>query len=144
MIPVLSRAQMRGFDAYAIQTCGVPSLLLMENAGRGATDVLVRELLGGEVADARVVVVCGTGNNGGDGLVVARQLLARGAEPVVYLLGDPSHVSPDARANLDAWRGLEGQVREIGPGGLRRLWSPSWQRPTPSWMRSSARDWTAR
>ena len=47
MKPVLSRAQMRAFDAHAITQCSVPGLLLMENAGRGATDVLVRELLDG-------------------------------------------------------------------------------------------------
>ncbi|MBV9945228.1 MAG: bifunctional ADP-dependent NAD(P)H-hydrate dehydratase/NAD(P)H-hydrate epimerase, partial [Myxococcales bacterium] len=81
MIPVLSRAQMRAFDAHAIETAHVPSLVLMENAGRGATDVLVRELLGGATPAARVVVVCGTGNNGGDGLVIARHLLVRGARP---------------------------------------------------------------
>ncbi len=47
MVPVLSRAQMRAFDAHAIEQCRVPSLVLMENAGRGATDVLVLELLSG-------------------------------------------------------------------------------------------------
>jgi len=116
VIPVLSRAQIRAFDAYAIQKCRVPSLLLMENAGRGATDVLVRELLGGDPDGARVVVVCGTGNNGGDGLVVARHLLARGADPAVVLLGDATRLSPDARANLDVWRGLGGEAHEIAPG----------------------------
>ena len=100
MLPVLSRAQMRAFDAHAIGPCGVPGVVLMENAGRGATDVLVRELLDGDAAGARVVVVCGTGNNGGDGLVIARHLLVRGAEPVVLLCGDPGRVSPDAKVNL--------------------------------------------
>jgi NAD(P)H-hydrate epimerase len=114
VIPVLSRAQMRAFDAYAIQTCAVPSLVLMENAGRGATEILVRELLGGDVQGAHILVVCGTGNNGGDGFVVARHLLGLGAEPVVYVLGDTARLTPDARANLDAWRGLDGPVRE-GP-----------------------------
>jgi len=114
--PVLSRAQMRAFDQHAIEVCKVPGLLLMENAGRGATDVLVRELLDGDAADADVVVVCGTGNNGGDGLVVARHLLVRRAHPAVFLVGDPAKLSPDARANLDAWRGLGGPVHEVPPG----------------------------
>jgi NAD(P)H-hydrate epimerase len=87
----------------------------MENAGRGATDVLVRELppagRGGPV-----VVVCGTGNNGGDGLVVARQLRVRGLRVVVALAGDAQRMSPDARANLDAWRGVGGDVTELRPG----------------------------
>jgi ADP-dependent NAD(P)H-hydrate dehydratase / NAD(P)H-hydrate epimerase len=114
--PVLSRAQMRAFDKHAIETCGVPSLVLMENAGRGATDVLVRELLEGDPEAAEVVVVCGTGNNGGDGFVIARHLRVRGANVEVYLVGDARKVSADARANLDAWRGLGGTVHELTLG----------------------------
>jgi NAD(P)H-hydrate epimerase len=116
MLPVLSRGQMRAFDAHAIERCHVPSLLLMENAGRGSSDVLVRELLGGRATGARVVVVCGTGNNGGDGLVIARHLALRGALPVAFLVGDSLRVSPDARANLDAWRGVGGDLRQVASG----------------------------
>src|ERR1700722_6677914 len=116
MTPVLSRAQMRAFDAHAITVCHVPSLVLMENAGRGATDVLVRELLDGDATGAHVVVVCGAGNNGGDGLVVARHLVVRGATAEAYLVGDARRLSPDAIANLEAWRGLGGVVHELGPG----------------------------
>ncbi|MGA3121264.1 MAG: NAD(P)H-hydrate dehydratase [Polyangiaceae bacterium] len=116
MLPVLSRAQVRDFDAHAISKCHVPSLLLMENAGAGAAEVLVREALSGSSRGARVVVVCGTGNNGGDGLVVARHLSVRGASPVVFLVGDILRVSPDAAANLAAWRGVGGDVRELAPG----------------------------
>jgi NAD(P)H-hydrate repair Nnr-like enzyme with NAD(P)H-hydrate epimerase domain len=65
MTPVLSRAQMRAFDAHAIDRCRVPSIVLMENAGRGATDVLQRELLRDRAGRAQVVIACGTGNNGG-------------------------------------------------------------------------------
>jgi ADP-dependent NAD(P)H-hydrate dehydratase / NAD(P)H-hydrate epimerase len=107
---------MRAFDRHAIEACAVPSIVLMENAGRGATDVLVRELLKGDATNARVVVVCGTGNNGGDGLVMARHLLARGARPTVFLCGDAGKTSPDARTNLDAWRGLGGAVQELPAG----------------------------
>jgi NAD(P)H-hydrate epimerase len=116
MTPVLSRAQMRAFDAHAIERCRVPSLVLMENAGRGATDVLVREMLAGDPVGARVVVVCGTGNNGGDGLVIARHLRLRGAEPVVFVAGETERVSADARVNLEAWRGIGGDVHELPPG----------------------------
>ncbi|HEY8089233.1 MAG TPA: NAD(P)H-hydrate epimerase, partial [Polyangiaceae bacterium] len=117
MIPVLSRAQMRAFDAHAMGPCGVPGVVLMENAGRGATDVLVRELLDGDPAGARVALVCGTGNNGGDGLVIARHLLVRGAQPAVFLCGDAARVSPDAKVNLDAWRALGGVVTEVPVDG---------------------------
>jgi NAD(P)H-hydrate epimerase len=108
---------MREFDARAIDRYRVPSLVLMENAGRGSTDVLVRELLPAKTAGARVVILCGTGNNGGDGLVIARHLRVRGAEAVVLLAGDPQRVSGDARANLDAWCGLGGELRTLGPDG---------------------------
>jgi hydroxyethylthiazole kinase-like uncharacterized protein yjeF len=113
---------MREFDACAIDRQRVPSVVLMENAGRGSTDVLVRELLSGKAAGARVVIVCGTGNNGGDGLVMARHLRVRGAHPVVLLAGDEQHVARDARANLDAWLGVEGDLRILTPeGGVAAL-----------------------
>ena len=108
---------MRAFDKHAIESCVVPGVVLMENAGRGATDVLVRELLDGDATGARVAIVCGAGNNGGDGLVIARHLVVRGAEPVVFLVGDSIRTSADARANLAAWRGLGGAVQELPEGG---------------------------
>jgi NAD(P)H-hydrate epimerase len=92
----------------------------MENAGAGAAHVLVRELLGGSARGARVAIVCGSGNNGGDGLVIARHLAVQGAQPIVFLSGDPQWLSPDAKANLDAWRGVGGQVRDAA-GSLAEL-----------------------
>src|SRR5271166_5713693 len=116
MTPVLSRAQMRAFDAHAIGRCRVPGAVLMENAGRGATEVLVSALLGGKCEGARVVVLCGMGNNGGDGLVIARRLAVGGAAPVVFLAGDAERSSGDARSNLDAWKGVGGELREVRAG----------------------------
>jgi len=115
MIPVLSRAQMRAFDRHAIETCHVPGVVLMENAGRGAADVACR-LLGSAVRGARVVVVCGSGNNGGDGFVVARHMWARGADVRVFLIGSPERVFGDARTNHDAFLDLGGQCTVITPG----------------------------
>jgi NAD(P)H-hydrate epimerase len=115
MIPVLSRAQVRALDALAIAR-KVPSLLLMENAGRGAADVIERELLGARASGRRVVVVCGAGNNGGDGFVVARRLLTRGASAEAWLAGDPSRLTADCRANHDAFAGVGGQIRHLPPG----------------------------
>lgn len=109
MIPVLSRAQMRAFDRHAIDHCHVPGVVLMENAGRGAADVASR-ILGNGVAGARVVVVCGAGNNGGDGFVVARHLWARGCDVRVFLASAPERVHGDARINHDAFLDLGGQV----------------------------------
>ena len=113
MIPVLSRAQMRAFDAHAIGACRDPSVVLMENAGRGAADAIEREFLDGCARGRRVVVVCGAGNNGGDGLVVARHLALRGADVETWLVGSSDRTKGDSRANLDALRGVGGVVREI-------------------------------
>src|SRR5258708_2569533 len=108
MIPVLSRAQMRAFDRYAIESCHVPGVVLMENAGRGAADVACK-LHGPAIRGARVVVVAGAGNNGGDGFVVARHLWARGADVRVFLVGATERVLGDARTNYDAFLDLGGQ-----------------------------------
>ena len=115
MIPVLSRAQMRAFDRHAIEACHVPGVVLMENAGRGAADVASR-LLGPSLAGARVVVVCGAGNNGGDGFVVARHLAARGAEVRVLLASPLERVLGDARINHDAFVDLGGHVAQVPQG----------------------------
>ena len=117
MIPVLSRAQMRAFDRHAIEHCHVPGVVLMENAGRGAADVACRILQsGGRVQGARVVVVCGAGNNGGDGFVVARHLWARGADVSVFLASAPERVHGDARINHDAFMDLGGHVTVLANG----------------------------
>lgn len=89
-----NRQQSREVDRRAIQQYGIPGLMLMENAGRGTTDVLCRLGIGGPV-----VVCCGKGNNGGDGFVVARHLEIRGFAAHVLLWADPAELSGDAAAN---------------------------------------------
>ena len=84
MTYVLTAEQMRAVDRAATADFGVPTLLLMENAGRGVADVVAREL-GGRVAGRRVRVVCGAGSNGGDGFVAARHLALAGADVRVLL-----------------------------------------------------------
>jgi NAD(P)H-hydrate epimerase len=121
VIPVLSRAQMRAFDAHAIELCKVPSLVLMENAGRGAADVIEREMLGGRAEGKRVAIVCGAGNNGGDGFVVGRHLHARGARVEAWLAGDLAKMTSDCRANHDAFAGLGGRVDVLVPSALDPL-----------------------
>lgn len=114
MKPVLSREQMRAYDKHAIEACQVPGLVLMENAGRGAADVL------GRIAPLRgtaIVVVCGAGNNGGDGFVVARHLLARGAATHVFLIGSSEQVTGEARINHDAYIDLGGRFTELPESG---------------------------
>jgi ADP-dependent NAD(P)H-hydrate dehydratase / NAD(P)H-hydrate epimerase len=113
MKPVLTRAQMRAFDRCAIDDCHVPGLVLMENAGRGAADVITALYA---PAGLRIVVVCGTGNNGGDGFVVARHMLGRGADVSVVLAGKSEGLRGDAATNHRAFTGLGGGVVELSPG----------------------------
>jgi NAD(P)H-hydrate epimerase len=104
MQPVLNRQQMRRYDALAISEGKIPGVVLMENAGRGAFEYL-RQLLASKPAqNRRVVIICGPGNNGGDGYVLARHLLARpdlGASVQVFILGERAQIRGDAAINLE-------------------------------------------
>jgi len=122
VIPVLSRAQMRAFDAHAIESGRTPGLVLMENAGRGAADVLEREMLGGVARGKRVAIVCGVGNNGGDGFVIARHLVVRGAMVRVLAVGDLERMAVDARVQFEAWIGQGGTVRTMSEGSSAAEW----------------------
>ena len=90
--------QMKAFDAAAAGRFGIPGSVLMENAGRGVADRITATV--GDVAGKRVTVICGKGNNGGDGFVAARHLLLRGAHVDVILLARPAAVTGDARLHL--------------------------------------------
>jgi NAD(P)H-hydrate epimerase len=94
--PLLEAPRMREVDRWAIEQRGIPSLDLMERAGEGVAQS-VEQL----VPDGPVTVVCGKGNNGGDGLVVARLLRHASRDVVVVCTGSPEELSPDARANLE-------------------------------------------
>lgn len=90
--------EMRRLDLAATEDCRIPALILMENAGRGTVDAMVAHF--GEMAGRVVAIVAGPGNNGGDGLVIARHLLQRGANPLIFLLVAPEQLKGDAAANL--------------------------------------------
>jgi len=107
--PSLSRQQLRQADRVAIEQWGVPGVVLMENAGRGATDAVER-LLGG-VSGRRVAVVAGGGNNGGDGFVVARHLPLRGAAVAVFLVAEAAKMTGDAAINFAILASLDIDVR---------------------------------
>ena len=95
---VLNTEQMREADRRTIEDIGIPSIVLMENAGRQA--VAAMEAAFDDLATSRVGVVCGRGNNGGDGFVIARTLVQRGVDAAVFLLGSVADVRGDARTNL--------------------------------------------
>jgi NAD(P)H-hydrate epimerase len=93
--PLPDAAQMRAIDAWAIETRGVPSLDLMERAGEGLARVIAEQVPAG-----RIAVVCGKGNNGGDGFVAARLLRQAGRDVDVLTIWDAQWLSEDARAQL--------------------------------------------
>jgi len=99
MMRLLTANQMRALDRATIEGGHVPGLELMERAGGGVARAMERRY--GPLLGLRVLVLCGTGNNGGDGCVAARHLRAQGAELHVGLLGDPRRVEGDARAQLE-------------------------------------------
>lgn len=100
-------AEMREIDRRAMDEYGVPGLILMENAGREVYAAAAAMLGGDDAVTGKVaVVLCGRGNNGGDGFVAARHLLLHGARVKVFLAGDPASVSGDARVNLEIWQRL--------------------------------------
>lgn len=113
--PVLSRAAVRALERRAIDEYGIPSLVLMENAGRACAQEALALLA--EAAGA-VLVLCGPGNNGGDGLVTARTLFNRGLEVRALFVGPRAKLaggSGDFQKNIELWRGL-GQTLDIVEG----------------------------
>ena len=89
----------------------MPGVVLMENAGRGAADVIERFL--GELGGKTVVVVAGRGNNGGDGFVIARHLTLRGLACAVFLVADPDTLSGDAAVNYAILPHVGVEVRRV-------------------------------
>jgi NAD(P)H-hydrate epimerase len=111
--PLYTAAQMRALDAWAIEQRGIPSLELMEKAGAGVAAAIA------ELEPTGVVrIVCGKGNNGGDGLVTARHLAERGIEAEALLLWEPDELSSDARENHARLMEVEGVARRVDGAAL--------------------------
>ncbi|GGE40397.1 NAD(P)H-hydrate dehydratase [Actibacterium pelagium] len=103
MAELLTSAQMRSIEQAAIESGEVTGLELMERAGKGVVEAIFEEWPELAEAPKRAVVLCGPGNNGGDGFVIARLLKERGWEVEVLLYGDAEKLPPDARTNYDRW-----------------------------------------
>ncbi|HEX9885261.1 MAG TPA: NAD(P)H-hydrate dehydratase [Longimicrobiales bacterium] len=103
---ITTTQEIADLDRRAVQEHGIPDQLLMENAGVAAFDVIHREQAasGSGIEGCDFVVLCGGGNNGGDGFVVARELLSTGARVRTFILGDPEAYGDSARANLEMLR----------------------------------------
>ena len=116
---VVTAAEMRRLDHLTIETHGVPSLKLMERAGQSVVDVILKRWT--HLAKRGVLVVAGKGNNGGDGLVIARLLHEREFPCEVACMARVEDLSPDAAANLERYRAVKGRFTEVPPGDLDNL-----------------------
>jgi NAD(P)H-hydrate repair Nnr-like enzyme with NAD(P)H-hydrate epimerase domain len=112
---ILDAEQMRAADAHAIGTLKIPSLVLMENAATRVAEILVKR----DVAPCTVAIACGKGNNGGDGLALARILNSHGWKPKVFLMAPAASLKADPAENWN--RAVRSGVRcfeNVTPEGL--------------------------
>ncbi|GEA18530.1 MAG: ADP-dependent NAD(P)H-hydrate dehydratase / NAD(P)H-hydrate epimerase [Moorella sp. (in: firmicutes)] len=117
---LVTAAEMGQLDRLASSEYLVPSIVLMENAGLRVVESIRRHFQD-RVKNRRVLIFCGKGNNGGDGLVVARHLLNQGAEVKVFLLARPEDLRGDARTNLEIYQKMGGRLYPIlGESHLQR------------------------
>ena len=119
MTELLTAAQMRAIEQAAIESGDVAGLELMERAGAGVVEAVFEEWPELGERNHRAVVLCGPGNNGGDGFVVARLLKDAGWEVEVFLYGDAAKLPPDALVNYQRWCRM-GAVRPACGGAARR------------------------
>ncbi len=112
---VMTRDEVRAFDAWAINTLGIPGVVLMENAGRSCAELIVDKLK--DVTEQKVCIFCGTGNNGGDGYVIARHLINRGVKVTVVVCGDRNKIKGDAKTNLDILEQVGASIERLNPAG---------------------------
>jgi NAD(P)H-hydrate epimerase len=106
---ILTAAEMREVDRLTTERYGIPSLTLMENAGKSVADFMAARFR--RLESRRIVVLCGKGNNGGDGFVVARHLADAGATPIVFLVAGEDEMRGDAATNRERWQKSGGEVR---------------------------------
>jgi hydroxyethylthiazole kinase-like uncharacterized protein yjeF len=110
---VMTREEVRAFDSWAINTLGIPGVVLMENAGRSCAELIADKLK--DVAEPKVCIFCGTGNNGGDGYVIARHLINSGIRVTVVVCGDRNKIKGDAKTNLDILERMGRPVELLNP-----------------------------
>jgi ADP-dependent NAD(P)H-hydrate dehydratase / NAD(P)H-hydrate epimerase len=111
---ILTADEMREVDRLTTKRYGVPSLTLMENAGKSVADFIASRFP--DFKRRPIVVLCGKGNNGGDGFVAARHLLKLAPNVQAYLMGDPREVKGDAATNLNRWKKAGGKLSVDRPG----------------------------
>lgn len=114
----LSREQARLIDRLSLERYHIPTIVLMENAARAAADlicdVLDHNCLG------QIIIICGPGNNGGDGLALARHMHNRGAEPAILLTSDPARYKGEALTNYRITQAMRIPTHPADPAKLQR------------------------
>ncbi|MEM7614679.1 MAG: NAD(P)H-hydrate epimerase, partial [Pseudomonadota bacterium] len=126
MAELLTAAEMRAAERAAIDSGAVTGLVLMERAGRGVVEAVLDWRPELARTAHRAVVLCGPGNNGGDGFVVARLLAERGWTVEVFLFGDAAKLPPDAAENCRRWREM-GEIRAYSDA--QTAWEPGRRDP---------------
>ncbi|HEY8665616.1 MAG TPA: NAD(P)H-hydrate epimerase [Tepidisphaeraceae bacterium] len=109
----LTRAQVRLIDKLAIERYHIPGVVLMENAARAATDVACEML--DQNCEGQILILCGGGNNGGDGLALARHLHNRGADVTIALTTDPDKYRGEAKTNWDIVNAMGMDITQAEP-----------------------------
>jgi NAD(P)H-hydrate epimerase len=120
---VLTAADMREVDRLTTERYGIPSLQLMETAGSRVADACSKFVGNAATRPTKIVVLCGKGNNGGDGLVAARYLQSRGAQVKVYLFSNPQDLHGDAATNLQRWTAAGNSIVSITD---ETAWQAAW------------------
>jgi ADP-dependent NAD(P)H-hydrate dehydratase / NAD(P)H-hydrate epimerase len=129
-----TREIIREIDRISIEEYGIPGLILMENAGRAVSKVVFEEfpLLSGSLKtlplgrypkSQRIAIFAGSGNNGGDGFVIARHLISEGLDVTTYLTSEPKKYSGDALTNFEALRKIGGKLVDIRNGFSQYQWA---------------------
>ncbi len=108
---VMSRSEVRRFDAWAINDLGIPGIVLMENAGRSCAELIIEKLA--DIDNPKVCIFCGTGNNGGDGYVIARHLAGAAIAPSVVICGDKAKITGDALTHLNIIEGMKLPIHQL-------------------------------
>ncbi|NWG04101.1 MAG: NAD(P)H-hydrate dehydratase [Syntrophaceae bacterium] len=111
MMKVATAEQMQELDRKAIETYRIPGVVLMENAGRGASEIICNTF--SPIRQKKIAIIAGKGNNGGDGFVIARYLLNQGIFVKVYLLTDPKSLRGDAETNYHIFHRMKGDVISV-------------------------------
>lgn len=118
---IVTAKEMGEMDRRSIEEYGIAGIVLMENAGIKVVEEIFK-LLGDNLKDKSIAILVGKGNNGGDGLVIARHLYNKGARVAVFLLAEKSSFKGDAKTNLTIWENMKGKIYPLISKQDLELW----------------------